>query len=534
MNTRQARKYLRIATSQQSDYTDINFPDNFTETPTARLIDTANKSSSFPGAGGTDSLRRVHFDNEQGGDNNEDEDDDNYDSNGSIPQEQLKIHSLNSHARPILTQTTQKRLDRLVSYVPGTGTVLQNITRTSKSLITSRQYSQLSQEIGIWRKPSTWCHLHVDFLTIKELLLSSYFNILLICIPIAFVGKFLNWAAWLQFSLNFCAIIPLALLLGDVTEDLALRFGEVIGGLINATFGNVVELTISLVSLSKGLFQVIQLSLLGSILSNMLLVLGMCFFMGGLQFSQQKYSQTVNKVQVSLLFLSCIALIIPDTLKALKGTETQGNYSPEDLQNMSHIIAVILMIMYICFLLFQLHTHNYLFSEVARKEEEQEDENEEEEEEPALSMGAALSLLTIISTLVAFQSEYLISALDQMANSKSVSQTFLSIIILPIAGNACEHLTAVIVAMKDKMDLSVGIAIGSSIQIAMFVLPVTVIIGWIIGENLTLEFDAFGVLALTFSVIHTSFVAGDGASNWLMGLELIATFLIVSVAFWFR
>eukprot|EP01025_Chloroclados_australasicus_P022131 TRINITY_DN22984_c0_g1_i2.p2 TRINITY_DN22984_c0_g1~~TRINITY_DN22984_c0_g1_i2.p2 ORF type:complete len:267 (-),score=10.92 TRINITY_DN22984_c0_g1_i2:812-1612(-) len=265
----------------------------------------------------------------------------------------------------------------------------------------------------------------------------------------------------------------------------------------------------------------------------MLLVLGTCFFLGGIYYRQQRFSQTVNKVQTSLLFLSCIALIIPDTIRALQ--EDPDTILAENMKNLSRIIAILLFLMYICFMVFQLGTHRFLFSDLShvKNEETQRAEEPEEPEEPALSIGAALIILTIISVLVAFISEYLIAALEELTKTQSVSQKFLSIILLPIAGNASEHLTAVFVAAKNKMDLSVGIAIGSSIQIAMFVLPVIVLFGWAIGKDLTLEFDGFGVLALTFSVIHTSFVAGDGVSNWLMGLELIATFLIIAIAFWF-
>jgi len=358
-----------------------------------------------------------------------------------------------------------------------------------------------------------------DLAVMHSIVFSGWLNLLLLCIPAGFAAQYLAWPAVWRFSLNFLSLIPLALILGDVTEDLALRFGDVIGGLINATFGNVVEVILSLAALEKGLYDVVASSLLGSILSNMLLVLGCCYLFGGLYYKTQSFNAIGNRACSSLLFLSTIGIITPTAAFQLI-----PEISHDSVLVISRACAIILLIMYALYLLFQLNTHAELFS----------GDEDEGGEQPALSVGAATFLLTGITVLVAFSSEFLTGSIEEVSASTGLGHMFLGMIVLPIAGNACEHMTAVIVAMKDKMDLSMGVVMGSSLQIALFALPLCVVVGWATGHDFSLNLDAFSALALTVSVIHSSIVTNDATSHWLLGTQLIAVYIIFAISYLVR
>ncbi|PSC71917.1 calcium proton exchanger [Micractinium conductrix] len=355
-----------------------------------------------------------------------------------------------------------------------------------------------------------------DAKAVWHMLTSSFLNIMLLALPLGIWAGMKEGNPTLVFTANFAALIPLALFLGEVTEDLAVRFGDTIGGLLNATFGNVVELILSIAALQRGLYTVVATSLIGSILSNLLLVLGMCFFFGGLKYKEQRFSTLANKMSSSLLFLACIAIIIPSTAKLIYGPTV---ISKDVLFNLSHAIAIVLVFIYVGYLFFQLKTHADFFA------------GEESEETPALSLSGAVACLVTITLIVAVCSEYLTGAIEAVSESSGINQAFLGLIVLPIAGNAAEHITAVFVAVKDKMDLSIAVALGSSIQIAVFLIPVVVLAGWAMGRDFTLDFDAFAVLMLTVSVILAYMVASDGTSNWLLGLQLVATYCLVAFVF---
>lgn len=355
-----------------------------------------------------------------------------------------------------------------------------------------------------------------DARAVWHMISSSYMNVMLICLPIGIWAGITEANPTLIFTMNFLALIPLALFLGEVTEDMAVRFGDTIGGLLNATFGNVVELILSIAALSRGLYTVVATSLIGSILSNLLLVLGMCFFFGGLKYKEQRFSALANKVSSCLLFLACIGIIIPSTAKVIYGGEV---ITKDVLFNLSHAIAIVLIFIYAGYLLFQLRTHADLF------------QGEESEEVPALSLSGAVACLVSITLVVAVCSEYLTGAIEAVSESSGINQAFLGLIVLPIAGNAAEHITAVFVAVKNKMDLAIAVALGSSIQIAVFLIPVVVLAGWAMGRDFTLDFDAFAVLMLTVSVILAYFVSSDGSSNWLLGLQLVATYCLIGFVF---
>ncbi|KAI8112154.1 hypothetical protein M9434_003478 [Picochlorum sp. BPE23] len=383
-----------------------------------------------------------------------------------------------------------------------------------------------------------------DIVHLIQMLGSSKLNILLLAVPVGIAGGILNWSPSIVFAANFLALLPLALILGELTEDLILRFGETIGGLLNATFGNVVEMILGLAALSHGLMDVVAASLIGSILSNLLLVLGCCFFFGGSRFKTQQFNSAGNKAATSLLFLACISVITPTMASVLYGPDAMA---PETLQLLSHCIAVLLVGMYICYLFFQLKTHSESFStndlredhvnSLGRRFSDAEDPTlsasllDSYEIGPVLSVSGAIAGLTLVTITVAVCSEYLTGAIEAVSEKTHINKSFLGLILLPIAGNAAEHFTAVFLALKNKMDAAISIAVGSSIQIAVFVLPVTVLVGWVIGRPFTLDFDPFAVTILTLSVVLAYFVTSDGKSNWLLGLQLILTYTLISFVY---
>ncbi|SBS85631.1 cation/H+ antiporter, putative [Plasmodium ovale] len=347
-------------------------------------------------------------------------------------------------------------------------------------------------------------------------MLSNKLNVLLIFLPIGILSYLIGCKDIYIFFFNFMALIPLSALMGHVTEDLALHTGEIIGGLLNATFGNLMEMIFSIQALNAGLINVVQGTLLGSILSNLLLVLGMSFFAGGLYHHVQKFNEKGATCSTSLLLLSSLAITIPTV------SSVTTNNNVEVILKVSRITAVLIFITYCLFLLFQLYTHISLFQD-----------KEMTEETPQLSIISGSLFLILITILVSVHSEYLINTIEAVIKYYNISENFIGVILLPVVGNATEHLTAVTVAMKNKVDLTMGVAVGSSAQIALFVVPVTVLFGWILNQPMTLAFSPLSSVILVISVIVTMAIVQDGESNWLEGVLLITAYLIVGVVFWF-
>lgn len=347
-------------------------------------------------------------------------------------------------------------------------------------------------------------------------MLNSKLNVLLIFVPIGLLSHFFGFKDIYIFFFNFMALIPLSALMGHVTEDLALHTGEIIGGLLNATFGNLMEMIFSIQALNAGLINVVQGTLLGSILSNLLLVLGMSFFAGGLYHHIQKFNEKGATCSTSLLLLSSLAITIP----TVSSFTTNNNL--DVILKVSRITAVLIFVTYCLFLLFQLYTHISLFQD-----------KEMTEEIPQLSVISGSIFLILITLLVSIHSEFLIYSIDSVIKYYNISENFIGVILLPVVGNATEHLTAVTVAMKNKVDLTMGVAVGSSAQIALFVVPVTVLFGWILNKPMTLAFSPLSTVILVISVIVTMAIVQDGESNWLEGVLLISAYLIVGVVFWF-
>ncbi|KAL7960069.1 Ca2+ transporter [Trichoderma compactum] len=368
----------------------------------------------------------------------------------------------------------------------------------------------------------------------KVTLLSNYVNFLLIMVPIGIVAGRLGWNSTAVFTINFFAIIPLAAVLSFATEEISLKLGEALGGLLNATFGNAVELIVSIVALRENQIEVVQSSMLGSILSNLLLVMGMCFLFGGLRHrgatgagTEQTFSAAVAQTTCSLMALSSASLVIPAALYGvLDQKDTDIGDKDRSILVLSRGTAIILLVLYAMYLIFQLRTHSNLFDP-----EDPATADGEEPEEPTLGPIAATGVLVVVTILVAICADYLVGSIDDLVESANISKAFIGLILIPIVGNAAEHVTAVVVALRNKMDLAMGVAIGSSIQIALGVTPFLVIVGWIIGRDMTLHFETFETVAFAVSVLVVTYTVQDGKSNYLEGAMLLGLYIIIAVAF---
>ena len=360
----------------------------------------------------------------------------------------------------------------------------------------------------------------------------SKLNFLLLAMPICCYFAYVSKDGTNAFFASMVAIMPLAFLMGHATEEIELRTSESIGGLLNATFGNAAEIIICLLALwsayksgmnsetAEIMIHIVQASLIGSILGNLLLVMGLAFVWGGIHFKEQSFNETQFGSNSSLLLLSVIALVVP-TVYHFTVSGEQGDAGLEDL---SRAAAVILLAIYMLFLFFQLRTHSELFAT----------DDTHEHEESSMTMKEAIILLVISTILVSWMAEILVHSLEEAAEEVKMSHLFIGVILLPMFGNAAEHFTAVSVAGKNKMDLSFAIAIGSSTQIAVFVAPLMVITAWALGLPLTFEFGLLETVAAFLAVLIANAIASDGKSNWLEGAMLLGTYAVLALAFWFH
>jgi Ca2+:H+ antiporter len=347
-------------------------------------------------------------------------------------------------------------------------------------------------------------------------------NWLLVFVPIADGLHYLRPDSHtLIFITAALAIVPLAGWLGRATEHIAARTTEGVGGLLNATFGNAAEMIIAIVAMQRGLHGVVKASLTGSIIGNILLVMGASAIAGGLKYKSQAFNVTGARVQATMLTLAAVALVVPAAFHSLTGPA--GIVKEYDL---SFDISIVLLLTYALSLLFTLHTHKQLFTGHLA---------ESVEEDHALwPMKKSLGVLAASTALIAWMSELLVASIEIAAHDFGMSTVFVGVIVVAIVGNAAEHSTAVTVAMKNRMDLSLSIAIGSSIQIALFVAPVLVLVSYLIGPKpMDLVFTPSEVIAIVLSVAIASQTAGDGESNWLEGVQLIAVYIILGIVFYF-
>jgi len=352
---------------------------------------------------------------------------------------------------------------------------------------------------------------------------------LLLAVPVAFALRYVpGWRnETALFVVSALGIIPLAGWMGQATEQLAERTGAGVGALLNATFGNAAELIISLVALSHGLIGVVKASITGSIIGNILLVLGASFLAGGIKHPTLKFNQTAARSAAASLSIAAIALVIPSVFH-FSASHSATGWSPHAEQRLSLAIAAVLALTYLCWLGFSLLTHRELFQERLRKEGDP--------GHPAVAgwpLTTAIGVLAGATVLIAFMSEFLVGSIESARGSMGLTETFVGVIIVAIIGNAAEHSTAVTLAWKNKVELSLGIAIGSSLQIALFVTPVLVFCSYFLGQPMNLEFSLPEIAAVGLAVWIVGLISGDGEANWFEGLQLISVYLVIAILFYF-
>ncbi|KAJ1729118.1 hypothetical protein LPJ61_003684 [Coemansia biformis] len=503
------------------------------------------------------------------------------------PQHPVQLHSTDCHGSPR-------------HWGPRASTFASGMARRSSD--NRRSLATNPSTVPTEQPKAKLVGLNQPWQVIKLSVLSSWINVLLLLVPVGIASHPAKFPDVAIFIINFFAIVPLAKMLGYATEQLALHLGETLGGLLNATFGNAVELLVGILALVKGEIEIVQTSLVGSILSNLLLVGGCCFFFGGIKNNEQVFNAHAAQSYGSLLAMAILSTLLPAAYNSLNAKDAELKSGTLTL---SHVTAIFLLIIYIAYLFFQLKTHANLFSAVphaeriaAAKRPAKAVEDEEkaaettqgvatavativptpasaqpppldpaaiasgehiaeqaniscdpptaqdncaldacvidddcEEESPELTVVASLALLLIVTGLTGVCAEFLVDSIDGLTTKWNLSPSFVGMILLPIVGNAAEHTTAVTVAIRNKMDLALGVAVGSSIQIALFVMPFLCILGWIIGQPMTIYFSPFTTVVLFVTVLLVNYIIGDGRTNWLEGLVLIMAYAIIGVAY---
>jgi Ca2+:H+ antiporter len=343
--------------------------------------------------------------------------------------------------------------------------------------------------------------------------------VLLLAVPVSIVLEYLFHAPAVWIFLTAClGVLPLAGYMGEATEHLAHRTGPTIGGLLNATFGNAAELIIALVALRAGLVELVKASITGSILGNLLLIMGLAIIAGGLNRSELRFNRTNAGMSSGMLALAVVALVFPALYHAV---HPEAAARAAEL-HMSEAVALILILTYGCSLLFTLRTHRRLFGAEAHPLEG-----------PVWSVGKALLILAGATVGVAIESELLVHAATETTEALGLSPVFLGLIVIPIIGNAAEHAAAVVLSRKGQIDLGIQIALGSSTQIALLVAPVLVFAGALMGQGMNLVFRPFEVLALGMATVVTAIITLDGESHWFEGVQLLAVYLMVAVGAYF-
>ncbi len=322
----------------------------------------------------------------------------------------------------------------------------------------------------------------------------------------------------LVFAVACVALLPPAAVMGKATEELAKYVGSTAGGLLNATFGNATELIVATFALSAGLFDVVKASIAGSIIGNILVVLGFAALVGGVRREKQTFQATAASTNASMLLLATIALLVPAIF--LHATPEESSHDPRAL-HLGLWTAVVLMAAYAAGLLFSLKTHRAAF------------EGPVEHAAPVWTRGFAVGVLLGATALVAVTSEVLVKALEPILEAGHLSPLFVGVVILPFVGNAAEHAGAVFLAVKDRMDIAMTIAIGSSTQVALFVAPALIFLSWALGRPMTYIFEVPEIVDIAAAVAAVNFMSSDGETNWLEGALLLAIYAVMALTFFY-
>lgn len=345
---------------------------------------------------------------------------------------------------------------------------------------------------------------------------------MLVFVPISIIAQWQHLHPLVIFITSGLAIIPLAALIANSTEAIATVIGPAFGGLLNATFGNATEMIISIVALRAGLIDVVKASLTGSIIANLLLALGLATFFGGLRYSEQTFLPDVARINASSLILALIVLLTPAAIQL-----TSDGLEPSTLTNFSYTAAILLLTFYCLMLLFSMRTNKdmYLVENV-------DDTTESNQHE--VNLGLQIGKLLICTLVLVFVSDILVESLEKAISTLGLTKLFTGVILIPLFGGMVEYITCVTFAIKNKMELAVGVAIGSSLQIALFVAPVLVLVGWVLGQPMNLNFNPFELVAVAMAVLITNSISNDGRTNWLEGVLLLITYAVLGTAFYFH
>ena len=339
---------------------------------------------------------------------------------------------------------------------------------------------------------------------------------MLVFIPISILAKFLNTSDSIMFILACLSIIPLAGLIGESTEEISFYSGAKIGGFLNGTFGNATELITSFFALKEGFFDVVKSSISGSVVGNILLVIGASMLAGGIKYKTQKFNKKVSEVSSTMLLFSVLGLCIP----ALFTHTVSPKLLNTRYEGLSVFVAIIMIIIYVLSLFFSFSTHKDIYN----------NNDEKQGGTSKWSLKKAIFVLIFSTVLIAIESEFLVNGIEPITESLGWSQFFVGIIVIPIIGNAAEHTTAIVMARKNEMDVALEIAIGSSLQIILFVAPVLIFLS-LFFTPMSIVFNPFELIALIASVLIANRVSNDGESNWLEGVQLLAVYLIIAASF---
>lgn len=342
-------------------------------------------------------------------------------------------------------------------------------------------------------------------------------DLLLIFVPLTVILSLIQVDSTILFVSSLLGILPLAAKMGEATEELAKIYGGQIGGLLNATFGNAAELIIVLLAINRGLVDLVKASLAGSIIGNLLFVFGLSLLVGGLKFKEQKFSTHAANLNSTMLLIAFMSIMIPSLFHFVP-LEHRGN----DEAVLSLSVSILVITLYLLSMIFSLKTHNYLFRT-----------KEEHEEKAKWSRNYAIGILGVATIALMFISEIFVAQIEHVAKTFGLTELFIGAIVVALIGNAAEHLAAVFFALKNKLDMSVNVTVGSSLQIAMFVAPVAVIAGTLMGKSMDLVFTPFEVIAVFASVLIVNEISTDGRANWFEGAQLIVMYLIIAVLFFF-
>ena len=345
-------------------------------------------------------------------------------------------------------------------------------------------------------------------------MLEKIFLGLLIFVPATLAAHYLNFPPVLVFFISAISIVPLAKFIGEATEELAIHTGPALGGFLSATFGNATELIIGIFAIRAGLIEVVKASITGSIIGNLLLVLGMAIFFGGVKFKKQIFNKTASLATASTLLLATIALIVPAIFM-----QTAPKVGGGIIEKLSLAVAVLMILAYVADLFFTLKTHKHLYMEEVGKFESK------------WSIQKSILILLAATLAVAWMSEILVGSIEPVVAVFGWTELFIGVIFVAIIGNAAEHASAITMALKNKMDLAVQISIGSATQIVMFVMPALILISLMFPTQMSIVFNPFELIIIVSSVMIANLIIEDGETNWFEGLQLVVAYVIIAVAF---